>query len=50
MQASRSDDERIFVSRTVKDLVAGSGLEFDELGIRTFDGIEGKWRIFSVVM
>lgn len=38
----------ILVSRTVKDLVAGSGLEFKEFGMRSFDGIDGKWRLFSV--
>lgn len=38
----------ILVSRTVKDLVAGSGLAFTEFGNRAFDGIEGHWRLFSV--
>jgi pimeloyl-ACP methyl ester carboxylesterase/DNA-binding winged helix-turn-helix (wHTH) protein len=39
---------QILVSRTVKDLVAGSGLEFGELGIRALDGAEGEWRLFAV--
>ena len=39
---------QILVSRTVKDLVAGSGLEFGELGTRAFDGVEGEWRLFAV--
>lgn len=43
-----SEPDNILVSRTVKDLVAGSGLEFDELGIRRFDGIDGEWRLFTV--
>lgn len=43
-----SDDGRILVSRTVKDLVAGSGLSFSEFGIKTFAGVEGEWRLFSV--
>jgi pimeloyl-ACP methyl ester carboxylesterase/DNA-binding winged helix-turn-helix (wHTH) protein len=38
----------ILVSRTVKDLVAGSGLDFNELGVRAFDGVEGEWRLFKV--
>lgn len=38
----------ILVSRTVKDLVAGSGLRFSEAGVHSFDGIEGKWRLFTV--
>jgi hypothetical protein len=36
------------VSRTVKDLVAGSGLSFRELGVRSFSGIEGDWRLFTL--
>ncbi|MFZ1701357.1 MAG: alpha/beta fold hydrolase [Pyrinomonadaceae bacterium] len=38
----------ILVSRTVKDLVAGSGLAFHEIGLKTFDGVDGEWRLFSV--
>lgn len=45
---AESTDSNIIVTRTVKDLVAGSGLEFNELGNKTFDGIDGKWRLFSV--
>jgi pimeloyl-ACP methyl ester carboxylesterase/DNA-binding winged helix-turn-helix (wHTH) protein len=47
--AELSENSNILVSRTVKDLVAGSGLEFKEFGTRTFDGVEGKWRLFCVV-
>ncbi|MGD9563145.1 MAG: alpha/beta fold hydrolase [Pyrinomonadaceae bacterium] len=36
------------VSRTVKDLVAGSGLSFREHGVRSFTGIEGDWRLFTL--
>jgi pimeloyl-ACP methyl ester carboxylesterase/DNA-binding winged helix-turn-helix (wHTH) protein len=39
---------QILVSRTVKDLVAGSGLEFGELGVSEFAGVEGEWRLFKV--
>ena len=46
--AAESGDGNILVSRTVKDLVAGSGLEFKELGMRSFDGVEGEWRLFRV--
>jgi pimeloyl-ACP methyl ester carboxylesterase/DNA-binding winged helix-turn-helix (wHTH) protein/class 3 adenylate cyclase len=50
--ARRITDEsingNILISRTVKDLVAGSGLQFNEFGSRTFDGIEGEWRLFTV--
>lgn len=39
----------ILVSRTVKDLVAGSGLDFQEFGRRSFENIDGEWRLFSVI-
>jgi class 3 adenylate cyclase len=38
----------IVVSSTVKDLVAGSGIEFDELGERELKGVPGSWRLFAV--
>lgn len=46
--AERSSGGNILVSRTVKDLVAGSGLKFNEVGVREFDGIDGQWRLFEV--
>jgi pimeloyl-ACP methyl ester carboxylesterase/DNA-binding winged helix-turn-helix (wHTH) protein/class 3 adenylate cyclase len=38
----------ILASRTVKDLVAGSGLNFEESDLKTFADVQGTWRIFSV--
>jgi class 3 adenylate cyclase len=38
----------ILVSRTVKDLVAGSGIEFSDRGSHQFKGISDEWRLFSV--
>lgn len=46
--AQLSADRQILVSRTVKDLVAGSGLSFVEFGMQTFPGVDGEWRLFSV--
>ena len=43
-----STSGNILASRTVKDLVAGSGIKFNEFDTRSFDGIEGKWRLFTV--
>ena len=39
----------ILVSRTVTDLVAGSGLEFIEFGVRSFDDFGGGLRLFKTV-
>jgi class 3 adenylate cyclase len=36
----------VLVSSTVKDLVAGSGLQFHERGIHVLKGVEGEWRLF----
>lgn len=48
--ASRVLDEagagEVLVSRTVKDLVAGSGIEFVERGTRELRGIEGRWDLY----
>lgn len=44
--ADGSEPGKIVVSRTVKDLVAGSGLEFEDHGVQRSD--EGEWRLFSV--
>jgi DNA-binding winged helix-turn-helix (wHTH) protein/pimeloyl-ACP methyl ester carboxylesterase/class 3 adenylate cyclase len=38
----------ILASRTVKDLVAGSGIEFEEYGKKFFSDIQGEWRLFTV--
>ncbi len=50
--ASRIVDEagsgEILVSSTVKDLVVGSGLDFDERGETSFKGIPGGWRLFAL--
>jgi pimeloyl-ACP methyl ester carboxylesterase/DNA-binding winged helix-turn-helix (wHTH) protein/class 3 adenylate cyclase len=48
-QVAELSTGNILVSRTVKDLVAGSGIEFKEFGRRKFDDIEGEWRLFSIV-
>jgi hypothetical protein len=41
---------KILVSRTVKDLVAGSGVLFTEYGIKAFPQTQGEWRLFNVQM
>jgi class 3 adenylate cyclase len=39
----------VLVSSTVKDLVAGSGIEFEDRGIHELKGIPGDWRLFAVL-
>jgi class 3 adenylate cyclase len=38
----------VLVSSTVKDLVAGSGIEFDDRGSHELKGVPGEWRLFAV--
>jgi len=38
----------VLVSQTVKDLVAGSGLVFEDRGEHTLQGIPGSWRVYAV--
>ncbi len=45
--ANEARPGEVLVSRTVKDLVAGSGIEFEDKGIRTLAGC-GEWRLFAV--
>ena len=37
----------VIVSRTIKDVVAGSGLAFDDRGIHTLKGIPDPWQVFA---
>ena len=39
----------VLVSRTVTDLVAGSGIVFHDRGTHALKGVPGEWRLFSVV-
>jgi hypothetical protein len=34
----------------VKDLVAGSGLDFIDAGSRTLKGVPGEWRLYEVTV
>jgi DNA-binding winged helix-turn-helix (wHTH) protein/pimeloyl-ACP methyl ester carboxylesterase len=38
----------VLISHTVRDLVAGSGLEFEKRGVKTFDDVPGQWFLFAV--
>ncbi len=43
--AARND---VLVSSTLRDLVIGSGLEFEERGTHQLKGVPGDWRLFAV--
>jgi class 3 adenylate cyclase len=45
---SAAPADAILVSSTVKDLVIGAGIEFEELGARELKGIPGMWNLYAV--
>jgi class 3 adenylate cyclase len=46
--AAEAGPGEVLVSSTVKDLVAGSGIEFLERGPVELKGVPGEWRLFAV--
>jgi class 3 adenylate cyclase len=38
----------VLVSATVKDLVVGSGIQFEDRGERELKGVPGRWRLWAV--
>jgi class 3 adenylate cyclase len=47
--ASKAEAGEALVSQTVKDLVAGSGIEFRDRGVYELKGVPGEWRLYSVI-
>jgi class 3 adenylate cyclase len=46
--AARADAGEVLVSSTVRDLVAGSDLRFEDRGVAELKGVPGEWRLFAV--
>jgi DNA-binding transcriptional LysR family regulator len=46
--ATRAGDGEVLVSSTVRDLVVGSGIEFEDRGVQALKGVPGDWRLFAV--
>jgi class 3 adenylate cyclase len=47
--ASNAGPSDVLVSQTVKDLVAGSGLTFEDAGEHELKGVPDRWRLYRVV-
>jgi pimeloyl-ACP methyl ester carboxylesterase len=47
--ASLGNAHDVLVSRTVKDLVAGSGIKFEDAGTHILKGISDEWQVFRVL-
>ena len=46
--AAKAGPGEVLTSSTVKDLVAGSGLEFADRGTHELKGVPGEWRLYAV--
>ena len=46
--AAQAGPGDVLVSQTVKDLVAGSGIEFADRGLAELKGVPGEWRLYAV--
>jgi class 3 adenylate cyclase len=44
-----ADPSEVLVSSTVKDLVAGSGLTFEDAGEHELKGVPDRWHLYQVV-
>jgi pimeloyl-ACP methyl ester carboxylesterase len=46
--SARAAAGEVLVSQTVKDLVAGSGITFEDRGLAELKGVPGEWRLYCV--
>jgi class 3 adenylate cyclase len=46
--AAKAGPGEVLTSSTVRDLVVGSGLEFEDRGAHELKGVPGEWRLFAV--
>jgi class 3 adenylate cyclase len=44
----KAGDDEVFVSRTVRDLTAGSGLLFEDRGTHPLKGIPEDWQLYAL--
>jgi class 3 adenylate cyclase len=45
--AAEAQPCEVLVSSIVRDLAAGSGIDFQERGVRSLKGVPGEWRLFA---
>ena len=45
---AKAGEHEVLASSTVKDLVVGSGLDFEDRGSHELRGVPGEWRLFAV--
>ena len=47
--AAKASRGEVLVSGTVRDLIAGSGIELEDRGVHALKGIPGNWPLLAVV-
>jgi class 3 adenylate cyclase len=47
--AATARPSEVYITQTVKDLVIGSGLEFEDRGEHELKGVDGAWRLYRVL-
>jgi class 3 adenylate cyclase len=45
--SAQAEPQELLVSRTVKDLVVGSGLQFTDRGVHTLKGVPDTWQLYA---
>ena len=45
--ASKASAKEVLVSNTVKDLVYGSGITFEDRGAHVLKGVPGEWQLYA---
>ena len=48
--AAEANANEILVTSTVRDLVAGSGIRFEDRGVHVLKGIPSEWRLFAIAV
>lgn len=46
---SKAGANEVWVSSTIKDLIAGSGIDFQDRGTHALKGVPGEWRLYQVI-
>jgi class 3 adenylate cyclase len=46
---AQAEPGAVIVSGTVKDLVSGSGIDFEDRGVHELKGVPGEWRLFAAM-
>jgi class 3 adenylate cyclase len=46
--AAQAEPGQVLVSQTVRDLVAGSGIQFTDRGVTELKGVPDRWRLWAV--